>query len=591
MEKLQSGQQTRSEVADGMRIDWDVPIPMDDGVVLRADVFRPVAEGRYPVIMTYGALRQGPRLPGKATRAAGTAWSANYPDIAEGSTNKYQNWEVVDPEKWVPEGYVCVRVDSRGAGRSPGHHRIWSPRERKDYHDCIEWAAAQPWCNGKVGLNGISYYAMNQWYVASLQPPHLAAICVWEGAADYYRDITHHGGILCDFLLTWFNRARSDVQHGYGERGARSPGHRRVGRRAGDAAGRRAEPRTASTRRMDHRTIRSTARITASARPIRRRSRCRFCRAAIGAGMGSICAAISTAISRAASQAEVARGAWRLAFRAVLPEDGETMQKRFFGHFLKGENTGWEKQPPVQPASAPSWRKLCRCGTSRNGRWRARSGPNSISIPRSRPLGARAEARAPRSSTRRLATASLFAPTVAGAETEITGPVAAKLFVSSEHDRRRSLPCAAPLRPERQGGSVPRLERSCVPIGLGWLRASHRKLDPGASRPVPPYHTHDEVLAACSPASRSSSTSSSGRPRSSCRRDIASGFRAGQDFDQAMRRPGFGGIDLRRCEHGPVPPQPSAGPPARHLRRQNRLHFGAGSEPYLLLPVIPSQRA
>src|SRR5207244_1326121 len=83
------------------------------------------------------------------------------------STNKYANWEVVDPEKWVPDGYACVRVDSRGAGRSPGVLDLWSARETRDLYDCIEWAAGQPWSNGKVGLSGISYYAMNQWQVAA----------------------------------------------------------------------------------------------------------------------------------------------------------------------------------------------------------------------------------------------------------------------------------------------------------------------------------------------------------------------------------------------------------------------------------------
>src|SRR5471032_2770042 len=72
---------------------------------------------------------------------------------------------------------------------------IFSPRETRDFYRCIEWAGVQPWSNGRVGLNGVSYYAINQWHVASLQPPHLAAMCIWEGAADWYRDMTHHGGI------------------------------------------------------------------------------------------------------------------------------------------------------------------------------------------------------------------------------------------------------------------------------------------------------------------------------------------------------------------------------------------------------------
>ena len=126
-----------------------------------------------------------------------------HPDVPTGSTNKYQCWEVVDPEKWVPDGYVVIRVDSRGAGRSPGVIDIWSLREALDLAQCVEWAGVQPWSNGKVGLNGISYYAENQWQAAALQPKHLAAICLWEGAADFYRDMAHHGGIFCTFSKNW----------------------------------------------------------------------------------------------------------------------------------------------------------------------------------------------------------------------------------------------------------------------------------------------------------------------------------------------------------------------------------------------------
>ena len=114
--------QPRSESRDGMRIDWDVPITMDDGLVLRADVFRPIADGRYPVILSYGPY------------AKGLAFQDGYPSawerMAEAASRRrrrleqqYQNWEVVDPEKWVPHGYACVRVDSRGCGPLAGLHR------------------------------------------------------------------------------------------------------------------------------------------------------------------------------------------------------------------------------------------------------------------------------------------------------------------------------------------------------------------------------------------------------------------------------------------------------------------------------------
>src|SRR3984957_13282962 len=211
----------KSEIRDGIQIDWDAPIEMKDGVVLRADIFRSVGEGKYPVILSYGPYAKGLAFQegykGNWARLVEAA-----PEVLEGSSNKYQNWELIDPEKWVPDGYVCVRIDSRGAGRSPGKVEAWSPREAKDLHDCVEWIPTQSWSDGKVGLLGISYYAMNQWHVAPLQPPHLTAMAVWEGAADHYRDVARHGGIYSEFLYSWFNRQVVPLQHGYGDRGARS---------------------------------------------------------------------------------------------------------------------------------------------------------------------------------------------------------------------------------------------------------------------------------------------------------------------------------------------------------------------------------
>jgi len=135
--------QYRTETRDGMRIEWDVPIEMDDGTVLRADAFRPVDDGQYPVIMTQGPYAKGLAFQ-EGFPGLWNTLTTNHPDVLAGSSNKYQNWEVADPEKWVPDGYVCVRVDSRGAGRSPGRLDIMSPRETLDYYHCIEWAGTQP---------------------------------------------------------------------------------------------------------------------------------------------------------------------------------------------------------------------------------------------------------------------------------------------------------------------------------------------------------------------------------------------------------------------------------------------------------------
>src|SRR5262245_49913612 len=230
----------KSEIRDGMRIDWDMPIKMDDGLVLRCDIYRPVADGKYPVVMTLGPYGKWLHFEDLYK----TQWDrmcADHPDAPTDSTNKYQCWEVVDPEKWVPDCYVCIRVDSGGAGRSPGVIDIWSLREAQDLACCIEWAGTQPWSNGKVGLNGISYYGQNQWQTSALQPQHLAAICIWEGAADFYRDMAHHGRHLQ-------SRVRPGLVEGAGVFGTERPRHTRLqephewrlGVRAGGAFGRTA---------------------------------------------------------------------------------------------------------------------------------------------------------------------------------------------------------------------------------------------------------------------------------------------------------------------------------------------------------------
>jgi uncharacterized protein len=100
-------------------------------------------------------------------------------------------------------------------GRSPGFLDLFSRREVRDYYEAIEWAGTQPWSTGRVGLCGISYYAINQWLVASLEPPHLAAMIPWEGAADAYRDQSRHGGILNNlFFELWYPLQVLSVQHG-----------------------------------------------------------------------------------------------------------------------------------------------------------------------------------------------------------------------------------------------------------------------------------------------------------------------------------------------------------------------------------------
>jgi predicted acyl esterase len=108
-------------------------------------------------------------------------------------------------EFWVPRGYAHVIVDVRGANGSEGSWDHWGPEEQKDFADIIEWVAEQSWCNGKVGMMGCSYFGMTQNLAAEQQPPSLKAIFPYDAATDMYRDVYFSGGIPCDgFARVWF---------------------------------------------------------------------------------------------------------------------------------------------------------------------------------------------------------------------------------------------------------------------------------------------------------------------------------------------------------------------------------------------------
>ena len=478
----------KSAVADNMRIDWDVPIKMDDGIILRADVYRPVQEGKYPVILTYGPYGKG--LPFQIGYPdQWNAMATQHPDVTAGSTNKYQNWEVVDPEKWVPHGYACVRVDSRGAGRSPGVIDCFSPRETKDFYNCIEWAGVQPWSSGKVGINGISYYAMNAWHVASLQPPHLAAMCNWEGAADYYRDMFRHGGILTDFWHNWYIKQVETVQHGLGTRGFVDP----------NSGLRVSGPETLTTEEL----ARNRADIDmALAHPLDdefHQSRSPrwdkvtvpFLSAANWGGQGLHPRGNYEGFVRAASKQKWLEVHGLEHWTHFYTDYGRELQKKFFDYFLKGIDNGWDQQPRVQlqirhidkfverhenewPLARTRWTELYLDPARRTLEW--------APVPQESQVEYRA-----------LGDGVTFVTAPLAEETEMTGPVAVKLFLASstiDADVFTTLRVFDPAGKEVdfQGALDPH-----TPIGQGWLRASHRKLDPQLSTRYRPYHTHDEI--------------------------------------------------------------------------------------------------
>ncbi|KIW40027.1 uncharacterized protein PV06_08582 [Exophiala oligosperma] len=195
-------------------------IPLNEGRgIVRCNIFRPkAAEGaKFPVLVTYGPY-------GKDVHYS-VFHASSFAEVPEEHHSPHSAWETPDPGYWTKHEYAIVRADEVGLGQSPGVLNTMSRDTSLAFKDVIEWAAAQPWSSGKVGLLGISYYAGSQWRVAARRPKGLACIVPWEGMSDYYRDRCRHGGILSNtFIDFWWNRQVIVNQYGRPGRAARNWG-------------------------------------------------------------------------------------------------------------------------------------------------------------------------------------------------------------------------------------------------------------------------------------------------------------------------------------------------------------------------------
>lgn len=182
---------------DKMKQERDVMVPMRDGVHLCVDIYRPDARGKFPALLAFAAALNKDMQTPEVCEAFGP-----HPDWA---TFWYGAQEAGDTRYLVSRGYVHVIADARGAGKSEdGGSPQW------DLYDLIEWMARQPWCDGNIGMIGISAFGAAQWQAAVQQPPHLKAIFpVDPGTAYGFRD-TFPGGVL-HFMQ--YNMAARNVTH------------------------------------------------------------------------------------------------------------------------------------------------------------------------------------------------------------------------------------------------------------------------------------------------------------------------------------------------------------------------------------------
>lgn len=473
-----------------MIYDQNVAVTLRDGSVVYANVFRPKSAGTYPIIMAQGpygkdATFQDSYAPGWA------ALSKANPDICARSSCRFLRWEHTDPERWVGNGYVVIALDVRGSGYSPGYLDLVSAREAHDYYDAIEWAARQAWSNGKVGLLGISYMAINQWQVAALQPPHLAAIIPWEGASDLYREALFHGGIESNlFLDLWFKSQLLPNQNG------------NAGTRYKDS-GTGLSPTGAAL---------SDDLLKANRKNLVESAREHPLLDAYNEERNAKLSRIRTPLLSAGNLSAAGlhgRGNYEGFMQASSPEkwlslhtgthddsfysdEGIALQHKFFDHYLKGIDNKWEKTPRVT---------LVERDPARNT-WTTRLEKN-WPLDRTRYVDYHLDAKQHQLSSNapNVEAASMFDAGKTAATfdmtfdktTEFTGPLAAHLWIASS-TTDADLFLTLQLFDEK-GHEVTFLGASdpASPLAQGWLRASQRKLDTKRSKPYQPWHTHDEV--------------------------------------------------------------------------------------------------
>lgn len=169
-------------------LERDVPIRLRDGVTIYADVFRPVGDEACPALLAwspYGKEIGGQMLDDVPMRSG----------VPLSATSGLEKFEGPDPAYWVAHGYAIVNPDKRGAYMSEGNLLYWGHEDALDGCDVIDWIASQKWSNGKVGMTGNSWLTVSQWFIAAERPEHLAAIAPWEGFCDHYRESGTRGGI------------------------------------------------------------------------------------------------------------------------------------------------------------------------------------------------------------------------------------------------------------------------------------------------------------------------------------------------------------------------------------------------------------
>jgi predicted acyl esterase len=521
---------------NGLFIQRNVSVTLRDGTRIFVDIYRPdgaAGEADLPILLGWSPY-------GKHNTSARLAWLEA--DVAPGWISAHTAFEAPDPAYWCHRGYAVVYPDPRGTWYSEGESRHGGRGEAEDCYDLIEWLGQRPWSNGHVGMSGVSYLTAIQWQVAALRPPHLAAINPWEGFTDWYREFAYHGGIPeTSFLvrgsanLQWSTTRTEDTP-----RNARAhPLYDDYWR----------------SKECDLEAIEVPAFIVAS-----------------WSDQGLHTRGTLEGYKRIASRQKWLEVHGRKKWHYFYRPDSVRKQREFFDLFLKKARTAVSAWPRV----LIEVRDGAHIGEFRGEEeWplaRAQHTPlyldaRSGRLHEEQPADCASVSYDPLATDGGVTFDYTFAQT-----TELTGHMKLRLWVEAVDADDMDL-FVAIQKLDRDGRLVPFIFYALNengPAALGWLRVSHRELDPLRSRPEQPFHSHLREQR------------------------LTAGERVPVDIEIWPSSTRFlAGQSLRVRIHGRdivVDCAPNA-PFARHEATRNRgvhvVHTGGMYDSHLLVPVIP----
>lgn len=466
----------------GIEVDADVGIRMRDGARLSGRVYRPAAEGHYPVLLAVSPYQ-------------------HETDAIPHSTLFL--WREIGPAAWYVEahGYALVHVDVRGTGRSEGEYGFLDKVEQQDLHEVVEWCAAQPWSNGRVGGYGQSYYCWSQWFMGIMNPPGLKCIAPYDGAVDIYRDVAYHGGIYCDFLPWWYQMVRVNNWH-------RPPGVSTGKMLARDLARDIAEHQTYDEFWRERSPWERLSEIKVPTLSIGHWGKIGLHLRGNIVGYEKIEAPKKLVVTGARDVFEAHDQFERIDYheRELLP---------FYDHHLKDNKNGAMEGAPVRlfvrgadifrdeaewPLTRAEYRSLYLSDKPSHSVASLNDGSLTWEMPESGVAGTEYNYPDPAwklgvvamgpegpDPIRRILT---FTSAPFDEDMEITGPAVFELFLSSSATDTDVFVKLSDQLPQSESELSRGLQPRFVVISKGWLSASHREKDPTLSTPIRPFYTH-----------------------------------------------------------------------------------------------------